>query len=64
MGKFNIKNFFKKKKEPRTSEGPLRAIKKDLYGSKTPVITKHPYGDIPSNKKVKKQYKKEEMKKW
>ncbi len=72
MGKFNIKNLFKKNlfkkktkertSEGRTSEGQLRAIKKNLYGSKTPVITKHPYGmpSIPSNSKVKKQYKKEE----
>lgn len=63
MGKFSFKNIFKKKKDTRTSVGPLRAVKQDLYGTKKNVITKHPYG-VPSNKKVKKQYKKEEKKEY
>ena len=42
MPKFSIKNPFKNKKDdPRSSEGPLRVVKEDLYGKK-PSIKKAP----------------------
>jgi hypothetical protein len=41
MPKFSIKNIFKgKKDDPRSSVGPLRAVKEDLYGKKPKKVPK------------------------
>ena len=63
MGKFKIKNPFKKtKKDPRTSVGPLRAIKQDLYPEQYLAKSK-PFG-APSNKQVKTKMVKEQTKEY